>query len=208
MFSKQIANNTEMAAIQGDDDLATGDTQSDSNNLLGVNDGFKKILQDNVPSGQQLDAAGKAASKKLYYAMKRLIPTKYRAALGDYVWIVSPGVKDKWGLDWSGRETAEGDSVLKTGLTTGPWGIPMLEVPLMPENLTYSSTVTDGTQIWLTPLQNLIYFIQRDITIEFDRFPRQDAWQITIHFRCDFQVENEDMVVVAKNLSLTGTDYT
>ena len=38
MFAKQIAIDTEMAAIEGDDTLPVGDGQTDSNNLLGVND--------------------------------------------------------------------------------------------------------------------------------------------------------------------------
>jgi hypothetical protein len=54
----------------------------------------------------------------------------------------------------------------------------------------------------------LIYFVQRDITIEWDRQPRQDMWEVTIHFRCDFEVENVDLVVIAKNVSMSGADYT
>ena len=38
MFTSRIAIDAEMAGIEGDDDLATGDGQSDSNNLLGPND--------------------------------------------------------------------------------------------------------------------------------------------------------------------------
>jgi len=208
MFTKRIATDTEIAAIQGDEALSVGDLESDTNNLLGVNDGWLKLLDANVPAAQQVDAGGKAASKTLYYAMKRKIPTKYRVAMPDYVWLVSPAVKDKWMLDWSTRQTVGGDDVQATGMCPGPWGIPMLEVPLMPENLTYGTAGTDGTQIWLTPLQNLIYFVQRNITIEFDRRPRGDVWEVTVHFRCDFQVENPDLVVTAENVAIgSATDY-
>jgi len=179
MFSKRIAIDTELAAIEGDDSLPTGDNQTKMNNLLGVNDGWAKILSGGVPVGQQIDAAGKAASKKLYYDMKRAVPTRYRAAKPDYVWVVSSAVYDKWMLDWSGRSTPGGDDALATGMIPGPWGIPVVEVPMMPENLTYGSAGTDGCQIWMTPLQNLIYFVQRDITIEFDRVPRKDMWEVS-----------------------------
>jgi hypothetical protein len=206
-FTKQIANDTEVAAIESDNSLNVGDSEADLNNLLGVNDGWMKILMNNVPTSSQIDAGGKASSKTLYYTMKRAIPKRYRAARPNYVWIVSSGVYDKWMLDWSARETSVGDSALSEGIVPGPWGIPMLEVPLMPESLTYGSTGTDGTQIWLTPLSNLIYFVQREITIEFDRRPRLDVWEVTVHFRADFQVENEDLVVMAVNVSLSGSDY-
>ena len=167
MFSKRMAIDIEMAGIEGDNSLTTGDTQSDNNNLLGVNDGFSKILGANVPAAQIVDAAGTAPSKRLYYEMKRRIPSRYRAAKPDYTWVVPSGPFDKWNLDWSDRETAGGDTALgsKFGTVPGPWGIDMLEVPLMPEDLSWGTAGTDGSEIWLTPLKNLIYFVQRDITI-------------------------------------------
>lgn len=207
MFTKRIGVDVELAAIEGDDDLTTGDTQSAEANLLGVNDGFSKILNANVPNAQIVDCGGKAPSKWLYYAMKRRIPSRYRAAKPDYVWVVPSGPADKWVLDWADRNTAGGDTVLRTGQVPGPWGIPMLEVPLMPEDLAFGSAGTDGSEIWLMPLANLVYFVQRDITIEWERRPRQDMWEATIHFRADFEIENPEMCIIAKNVSMSGADY-
>jgi len=214
MFTKQISNNVELAAISSDDSLPTGDAQTAENNLYGVNNGFQKILETIVPSAQVIDAGGAAPSKRLYYDMKRQVPSRYRAALPDYIWICPSGPADKWSLDVSDRETGMGDAAmgfnnLKSRRQAGPWGIPMLEVPLMPEDLSYGTLgAVDGSQIWLTPTQNLVYFIQRDITIEWDRKPRQDMWEATIHFRVDFQVENGDLVVMADNVAMSGSDYT
>ena len=210
MFSKRIAIDTELAAIEGDNTLTVGDAQTAQNNLLGVNDGFNQILLDRVPAAQQVDAAGAAPSKVLYYQMKRAIPSRYRAAKPNYTFVVPSGPYDKWRLDWSDRETAGGDTALATAGVPGPgpWGINMLEVPLMPEDLTYGTAGTDGSIIYLTPLDNLIYFVQRDITVEFDRQPRADVWEVTIHFRVDFEVENSDLVVIAKNVAMSGNDYT
>lgn len=206
MFTKRIAVDTEMASIEGDDDLPTGDAQSRENNLLGVNDGFFKILTDRVPAGQQLDAGGKASSKNLFYSMKRKIPPKYRVAKPDYRWLVPSSVNDKWMLDVSDRATAQGDEAI-TGTVPSPFGIKMVEVPLFPEDLDLGTASGDGTKMLLTPMMNLIYFIQRDITIEWDRVPRKDQWEVTIHFRVDFQVENEELVVMAHNVSESGADY-
>ena len=210
MFSKRIAIDTELASIEGDNSLTTGDASTAQNNLLGVNDGFNQILLDRVPAAQQIDANGAAPSKVLYYALKRAIPSRYRAAKPNYTFVVPSGPYDKWRLDWSDRETAGGDTALSTAGVPGPgpWGINMLEVPLMPEDLTYGTAGTDGSIVYLTPLDNLIYFVQRDITIEFDRQPRADVWEVTIHFRVDFEVENSDLVVIAKNVAMSGNDYT
>ena len=207
MFSKRIATDTEIAAIQGDDSLTTGDGQSDLNNLLGPNDGWSKILRSTIPAAQIVDAAGAAPSKDLYYEMKRAVPSRYRVAKPLYTWIVPSGPADKWPLDISDRETQGGDSALVRGVAPGPWGSPLLEVFQMPEDLTFGTAGTDGSEIWYTPPKNMIYFIQRKITIEWDRQPRQDLWEATIHFRVDFQWENVDLVIMATNVSLSGTDF-
>jgi len=122
MFTKRMAIDTELAALKGDETLSTGDSQSAENNLLGVNNGFQKILETAVPTAQQLDASGAAPSKRLYYEMKRRIPSRYRAAKPNYVWIVPSGPADKWALDWSDRETAGGDAALAGQMRPGPWG--------------------------------------------------------------------------------------
>jgi len=208
MFTKRISVDTEIAGIESDLTLAVGDAQSDENNLLGVNEGWQRILEANVPAAQQVDAAGAAPSKELYYAMKRAIPARFRVAMPDYRWITPSGPFDKNMLDWSHRETQGGDRALADGSHPGPWGINMLEVPLMPEDLSYGTAGTDGSQIWLTPLQNLIVFIQREFTLEVERKPRQDKFEFTIHFRLDFAIEDPAMVVIADNVSLSGNDYT
>jgi hypothetical protein len=178
MFTKRISTDTEIAAIQGDDSLTTGDSSSALNNLLGVNDGWSKILKAEVPSAQQVDAAGAAPSAKLYYDMRRKIPARYRVAKPSYKWIMPSGPYDKWSLDWSARETSGGDAALSNWLVPPPWGIDRIEVPLMPEDLTWGTAGTDGSEIWLTPPENLVVFFRRDITFEFERQPRQDCWEV------------------------------
>ena len=207
MFTKRMAIDAEMASIEGDDDFDTGDAESPINNLLGVNDGWSKILNAEVPANQKVDAAGAAPSKFLFYEMKRRISPRYRTAKPDYVWITPSGPYDKWKLDWTGRDTIGGDAVLKSGMAPGPWGIPMLEVPLMPENIPFGADGTDGSEIWLTPTKNLLHFIQREITIEFERKPRKDMWEVTIHYRADYEVENPELVIMATNVSMSGEDY-
>jgi hypothetical protein len=209
MFTKRIAIDSELAAIRSDDTLTVGDSQSDENNLYGVNVGFNKILLDEVPAGQILAAEGAAPSHKLYYDMKRLIPSRYRAAAPNYTWVMPSGPHDKWQYDMSLRETNYGDSAIMGVPVKGPMGYPMLQVPLMPEDMTYTggSGGSTGSMIWLTPLDNLIFFIQREITIEFERKPRLDLWEATIHWRGDFEVENPDLCVIAHEVDMSGSDY-
>ena len=151
--------------------------------------------------------------------MKKKVPSRYRVSGPDYRWLVSSRTWDKWNFDLTqikgdlssgGGAAAPTDTMAKFREMAGggkPLGIPMFEVPLMPTDLVYNTNEDDGTKIILTPLKNLIFFIQRDITIEWDRIPREDKWEVTIHTRNDFQVENRDMVVIANDVGVDGADY-
>lgn len=207
MFSKRIAIDLEIAALQGDDSITTGDGETALDNLLGANDGLLAILDAGVPAGQKLDANNAASSKKLFADAKRKIPIRYRVAQPSYRWMTSPSVWDKWELDTSGRATVQGDAALEGVHTSRPFGIPLWEIPLMPDDLTIGTVATDGTKIFLTPPENLIWFVQRDITVEWDRQPRSDAWEVTIHTRADVNVEDVNMVVQVSNVSESAADY-
>jgi hypothetical protein len=221
MFTKRIAIDFEILGLEGDESLFPANADgTKKQRLCGSNDGFIKILTANVPAGQQVDALGQSPSTALYYTMKRKLPTRYRVAKPDYRWITGSSTVDKWNFDltqYKGDVTA-GLSAPSTvqaqyrEMEGGgkPLNIPMVEVPLMPEDISYTigaKTYTDGSYIIMTPMMNLIFFVQRDITIEWDRIPRQDKWEVTIHSRVDFQVENRDMVVLAKNVGVNGADY-
>jgi hypothetical protein len=217
IFTKQIAIDMEMLGIQGSY-TATPDGTA-LQRLLGDNNGYQALLQTAVPTpSQQIDAEGANASAALYYKMKSAIPARYRPALPNYRFVVSSRAWDKWAYDMTQVGAVSGggtpnDTVARFREIGGggkPFGIPQFEVPLFPTDLAYTvggTPATDGSSIWLTPLKNLIYFIQRDITIEWDRVPRQDKWEVTIHTRCDFAVENADAVVIAKNVGVNGADY-
>ena len=224
MFTKRIAIDLEILALEGDADVTA--TTTAQNRLEQANDGFYDIMmkapttpptaQAGVPDAQQVDADGAAASYKLYYDMKKAIPTRYRVAKPDYRWLVSSRTYDKWIYDLTVLDVTTNGGAYKNDVQAkaremggggSPVGIKMVEVPLLPEDLSYDAA-TDGTWIAGTPLNNLIFFIQRDITIEWDRVPRSDLWQVTIHTRNDFAIENTAMIVMAYDVGVDGADYT
>ncbi|MGL5136001.1 MAG: hypothetical protein ACRC78_26005, partial [Planktothrix sp.] len=177
------------------------------NNLLGINDGIRKILTANVPAANKIAAAGKAPSRKLFNEALRKIPTRYQVAMPEYKFITSTNVAYDWMLNFSDRQTIVGDTVATKGSLVNAFGIPFLPVPHMPNDLVYSGSAANRTDIMLTPPENLILFIQREFKVEWDRNPRLDQWEATIHWRVDFQVENPDLVVYIENIDVDGTDY-
>lgn len=202
-FAKAVAIDRENAAINGDASLPTGDARSLSNNLLGVNDGWSVILQAGVPAAQQIDAAGAGPSRALYMAMKQAIPVRYLGALGSldeagdpYVFVVSPSVENLWLEENAGRLTGLGDRSVQ-GFIPTPYGIPIFMVPLMSESLTYGTALGDCCEIWLTPLKNLILFVQRVITWESEREPRLDRTEYTMWDKAWLPLQN-----VVENLAI------
>lgn len=209
MFTKQVRNNTEMAAINSDISLTVGDAQSDTNNLYGVNDGWHQILLDNVPAAQQLDVAGKTWSEDLFFKMKRMVPTRFRSMFKDYRFLIPPSGFDHLTRIRAARVTDGGDAAFEDGSSPTPWGIRKIPINHFPEDLAVSATSTnDGTFVWLTPPENLHWFIRRDMSMEWERQPRTDVTEATMYMRMDFEVMDPNMVVIAKNIRAeSGTAY-
>jgi len=204
MFATQIANDIEQLAIRGDSSISGSSTADDR--LERTNDGYLKILDDNIPASQDIDAAGTAVSRALFKDMLSRMPTKYKKNTDKLRWIASPGVVEDWVYTMSSRATPAGDRAVE-GYVAAPFGIKFLRVPLMPEDIVYHTATTDCTEIIFTDPKNLLYFVQRKVTWEWEREPRSDQWEVTIHTRVDFQIEIPDACVRAKNVSLSGTDY-
>jgi len=207
MMATQVANDIELAAIQSDSTILTGDAASDENNLLGVNDGWRKDLLDNVPNAQILECGGAAPSEDLYYDMINALPPRYSRMTNDYKWLVPIRTYNKWWKDIAARQTQLGDEMIVNGELPGAFGVGMVKVTQFPEDLTYGTVGTDSSDVWLTPPSNLIYAIQRDIKLEWERVPRTDSWEATVHTRIDFAIENPDLVVMATGLKIDGADY-
>lgn len=208
MFAKQINNDREAAAIEGNELLTIGDTQSAYNNLMGVNDGFIAMACGCTPSCQIIDAQGHGPSPTLFHDMRKALPPRYRGQRDSYRYIVGPQVYDWWALERSARVSDAGDRALATNMGGPIWGVNLYEVPLWPENLPFGSTgATEGTVIMYTPLANLVHFIQRDFSLEWERKPKCDAWEATMYWKVDQMIRNPDQVVLAVNVDPCGTPY-
>ncbi len=202
MFAKQISNDIELLSIAGDTDITASTTASDR--LLRLNDGYSKLMDDNLPSAQDIDAEGLGISKKLFFDMVRALPSKYKRNKAKYRFVLPPSLSENWIYAISERATPAGDSAIG-GITIKPFGVPLLEIPLMPEDGTYGTGITDCAEIWLCDPKNLVMVLLRAIKWEWERVPRSDKWEATIHTRSDFLIENEKAIVRAKSVSISNT---
>lgn len=204
----QIGNDMENLAIEGDSSISG---VTDPELLLKANDGYIKLTASGT-GAHQTDATGLAPSVELLQEMMGDLPTKYRKDKSKLRWIMSENTALMLSAQLANTGNANAyrgalaDMALQDGGLPKIHGVSALVVPLMPEDLTIDGTAgSTGAVIWLTDPNNLIYVVQRDINVEWDRRPRIDTDQCTITMRTDFVVENTDAVVRATNVNLSGT---
>lgn len=195
-----ISNDMEDMGIQGDDSLAGTD---DTSRLRRTNDGFH-VLTASGEGARVFDAGGTRVSRELLSQMIKNMPTKYRRNPGKLRFIMSLNTQQSFNDDIVDRTTNLGDAAL-TGQQIAPYGVPILPVPLMPEDLTLTGTDSLGTFIWLCDPKNFIYVVQRMLRVEWERVPRKDISEMTAYMRTDFLVENTDAVVKATGVTLDET---
>lgn len=206
-YAKRIATDYEYLAIQGDVDLVYADPMNPTKaeKLLKYNNGWLKLFLDG--SGHHLvDAGYENVSIKLFAAMLEALPSPYLKNPANLRWYVGSRVNIQWTSQLAERQTALGDDVLK-GMGVAPFGIPMMMVPLLPENKVVGTNQSLGYILLTTP-ENLIYVYRRNVEMYWQFAPRSDKWENTTYTENDMMVENIDGAVLATNVKVdSATKY-
>lgn len=198
-FMKAIANDMEVLSIEGDDG-ETGST--DWARLIKIDDGYH-VLTAAGTGTHILDAEATRPSHLMLSDALKAMPTKWKRNLTDLRWIMSWDAAQCLVDEYADRPTIYGDEMRRKGTLPPYYGIPVLIVPFIPNDLTLSGTSgTTGTFIWLTNPKNFVYVVQRNITAEWDRNARYDRDELTVYMRTDRIVENTDAVVKINNVSV------
>gem|GEM_PF-3213805 len=203
-FAKRMSTDLELLGIQGDETI-TGITALDR--LLKRNNGWYK---QTLGVAHEVDAAGAHVSQKLFSDMIDAMPSKYSMDRANWKFLASPKVYQHYANAVSGRATALGDAAHQRSVPLRPFGIELVEVPLIPEDLeaTIGTTAyTDLSFVWLCNTMQFIYVPLRQFDVYWEFKPRTDKWECTTYHENDYVIENTDAIVLAKQLSLSGSDY-
>jgi hypothetical protein len=176
----------ERAALDLEELAIQGDTTNVGDPYLALNDGYLKMATANVVNvGGTFD---KAAVKQ---ALKTM-PTRYlrnRSAMSHFVSVDNETeIRDQYGA----RQTALGDAQVQGLLPVYIYGSKVTPVALML-----------GTSGLFTDPMNLIFGIQRNIMIEYDKDIRARVFIIVLTCRVDFAIEETNAVV--KYTGITGS---
>jgi len=104
------------------------------------------------------------------------------------------------------RNTSLGDQAITGQAPLGYGTVPIVSCPLMPTTVDESG-ILDGSSegysdILLTPNQNLIIGLQRELKIETDRDAENEATDVYYSMRVDFKIENINACVLVKNVAI------
>lgn len=191
VMARQTATDLEELAIQGD-------TSSADSFLQGL-DGWRVLAED----GHKVDFEGATLSKDGLAAMYKALPNRYKRNHEDLRFYFAPEAVQDWHDTFSDRASALGDQALTSAAAPPYMGVPVVAVPSIPTNLdgVDGHVGSDLSYGFLTPRQNLVFGIHRDIRIDKDRDILRGVNIYTITTRVAIEFEADDAVVLAVNIA-------
>jgi HK97 family phage major capsid protein len=195
VMAKQTATDLEELAI-------CGDTESADAYLQGL-DGWRVLAED----AEVVDLEGATLDKAGLGAMFRALPDRYKRAYGDLRFFCAPTVAQDWHDTFADRGTAAGDDALVSGQVPPYMGVPVVAVPQIPTDCDGVGEYvgTDLSYCFLTPRENLVFGIHREIRIDKDRDVLRGVNIYAITSRIAVAFEDADAVVLAVNVG-TGVE--
>jgi hypothetical protein len=211
MMATQAGNDIEDVVLNGDTDLS-------SDQLYKAFDGVIKKAKDN---GHVVDAAGAGVSRAVFNSALKALPRKYKQRrtdlrflsgsnlIQDYLYATSQNIQNV-----NPQDIASGIIRGDVPVLGGPagyvapyaFGIPIVEVPLLPETQTgdYSAASGSHGDIHLTFPNNVVIGIKRDVTVYRFFWPKKDSIEYTMYTRVGVQIEQADAWVVVKNVKVAS----
>ena len=207
MMLTTIRNDMELAFIYGDERLPVGAGRSDSNNLLGVNDGILKTVAECAPTNQIIDAEGAGLSPALYMAARSSVPARYRPLINDWRFIQGPGAS-AWYTQYLANlgGTDASDNALRNGETARIWGNQLFEVPTWQECHNYDDNGinVEVTNILFCNPMNLMYIQGRTMNMMSEYDMRCDKTRYKTYWTQDAIVMEPEATVLIKNVRVCG----
>ena len=202
-----------------EDVVLNGNTSLSSDNLYKAFDGVVKKAKTN---GRVVDAGGAAISRAVFNSALKALPRKYKQRrsdlrflagsnlIQDFLYANSIGTNQTIPQDIA-SSVIRGQGVQPVGGPAGyvapfAFGIPVVEVPLLPEAQTGDYTGASGSHgdIHLTFPNNVVIGIKRDVTVYRFFWPRKDSIEYTMFTRVGVQIEQADAWVVVKNVKVAS----
>lgn len=156
---------------------------------LKYQDGVLKRVTSNV-----VDHANAGQNLTLYANILKALPTKYTRNLAAMKYYVHNHLELEWREYLATRETGLGDQTHVSNRSVAALGQNFATVPNMPQ----------GTILFTDP-KNILVGLQRNMRLEYERYPRSRMNAFIFTFKAGFQLEEEDAMVKAINVNTIPT---
>ena len=176
MIGERVALDLEELALLGD--TGSGDA------YLALTDGYLKTVTSNV-----VDHAAAGITKTMFKNGLKALPKQYHRNLAALRNMVSVNQEIEYRDSLSNRDTGLGDSVIEGFRGVFGYGVPIEKTPMMPE-----------AKGMLIHPKNMIWGIQRRISMEVDKDITSRVFIIVVTARVDFQIEDELGAVLYENI--------
>jgi len=182
---------------------------------------FDGIVKKSKANGHVVDAAGAGLTRAVFNSALKALPRKYKQRrtdlrflsgsnlIQDYLYSTSQNIQNV-----NPQDIASGIIRGEVAPVSGPagyvapyaFGIPIVEVPLLPETQTGSYSGASGSHgdVHLTFPNNVVVGVKRDVTVYRFFWPRKDSIEYTMYTRVGVQIEQADAWVVVKNVKVAS----
>lgn len=174
-----------------DEVIIRGDTASADPFLAKLN-GILKQTTSNV-----VDAQNQTMNKGVLRDMLKSMPSPFLRNKREMRFFTSVDATIDYRDSLAERATAMGDKALEDEADVSYSGVPVMEVPLFPENLGLSGNLTNAI---LTDPKNVNIGIWRNIRVETDKLVSEGVLIIVATLRFDVRFAEETAVVKALNI--------
>lgn len=179
LIADQFAYDMEAMIVRGE---AGG---SDPAALLNLMDGIYALATDHT-----VDVQNNVISDKIFTDMIKAMPKKYRANLDRLRFFVGSDTTLDMRDARAARMTGLGDRFIEDNAPLRAKGIGVVGASNNPE-----------TKAMLTNPDNLIFGVQRNITVETERLIEEREVKIVVTARVAVEIQDHDAIVVASNIA-------
>ena len=185
LIAEQAALDLEELALLADKTY-TNPGNADDQAFLAQLDGWLKIASTH---GNVVNAVNATVSKRLLKEGLKTLPTQYQRNKTALTHYLSVNNETEYRDTLADRGTALGDNMVQGTAPVYAYGSPVGGVAMMPE----------ANGLYTNPL-NLIFGIQRQVSMEFDKDITERVYIIVLTTRVDFQVEEPDALVLYEDI--------
>jgi hypothetical protein len=176
-----------------DEVIIRGDTTSGDPFLAKLN-GILKQATSNI-----VDAQNQSTNKGIFRDMLKSMPSAFLRNKREMRFFTSVDSEIDYRDSLAERATVVGDKFLEQDEPVAYSGVPVVDVPLFPENLGIG---TNATNVLLTDPKNINVGIWRNIRVETDKLVSEGVLIIVATLRFDVKFAEETAVVKAINVKV------